>query len=70
MFLTAPETKGRTLEEMDIVFEIPAWKTQTSGSALEKLQQDIEAGELKVDTKRGATTTHHETVESKASPTV
>ena len=29
MFLTAPETKGKTLEEMDAVFDsgIPAWKS-------------------------------------------
>jgi hypothetical protein len=55
MFLTAPETKGKTLEEMDEVFDrgIPAWKTATVGSRLDQLQRDIEKGDVKV------TTTHH-----------
>jgi hypothetical protein len=50
MFLTAPETKGKTLEEMDEVFDrgIPAWKTAPKGSRLDQLQHDIEKGELKV----------------------
>ncbi|KAF2655897.1 high affinity glucose transporter [Lophiostoma macrostomum CBS 122681] len=52
MFLTAPETKGKTLEEMDEVFDsgTPAWKTNTRGSRLDRLQHDIEKGELKVTT--------------------
>ena len=50
MFLTAPETKGKTLEEMDEVFDsgLPAWKSVPQGSRLDQLQKDIEAGTLKV----------------------
>jgi hypothetical protein len=52
MFLTAPETKGKTLEEMDDVFDtgIPAWKTAKVGSRLDQLQRDIEKGEIQVKT--------------------
>jgi MFS family permease len=52
MFLTAPETKGRTLEEMDLVFDsgIPAWKAGKVESRFDQLQRDIEAGNLKVAT--------------------
>lgn len=52
MFLTAPETKGKTLEEMDDVFDmgLPAWKTGKVGSRLEQLQRDIEKGDVKVKT--------------------
>lgn len=52
MFLTAPETKGKTLEEMDDVFDlgIPAWKTHSGQSRLDELQRDIEKGKLKVHT--------------------
>jgi hypothetical protein len=47
MFLTAPETKGKTLEEMDDVFDrgIPAWKTRATTSRLDQLTRDIETGE-------------------------
>jgi len=50
MFLTAPETKGKTLEEMDEVFDsgVPAWKGVPKGSRLDQLQRDIEAGNLKI----------------------
>lgn len=50
MFLTAPETKGKTLEEMDEVFDsgLPAWKSLPKGSRLDQLQKDIEAGNLKI----------------------
>ena len=50
MFLTAPETKGKTLEEMDEVFDSgrPAWKRVPKGSRLDQLQKDIEEGHLKV----------------------
>lgn len=68
MFLTAPETKGKTLEEMDDVFDsgIPAWKTRATGSRLDQLARDIETGGLKVDTrKRLGSVTHDETVEPK-----
>jgi hypothetical protein len=43
MFLTAPETKGKTLEEMDDVFDrgIPAWKSSNAGSRLDQVQRDI-----------------------------
>lgn len=53
MFLTAPETKGKTLEEMDEVFDsgIPAWKSVPKGSRLDRIQQEIEKGELKVSTR-------------------
>jgi sugar porter (SP) family MFS transporter len=55
MFLTAPETKGKTLEEMDDVFDmgIPAWKTATVESRLDVLQRDIERGNVQVKTGRG-----------------
>lgn len=50
MFLAAPETKGKTLEEMDVVFNSgrPAWKGVPKGSRLDVLQREIEAGNLKV----------------------
>ena len=55
MFLTAPETKGKTLEEMDDVFDsgLPAWKPVTKGSRLDQLQRDIEAGDLKITAPYG-----------------
>lgn len=51
MFLTAPETKGRTLEEMDEVFDsgAPAWRSTAGPSRLDQLKADIEAGNLKVN---------------------
>lgn len=50
MFLTAPETKGKTLEEMDDVFDSgrPAWKGVPKGSKLDQLQKDIETGNIKI----------------------
>ncbi|KAI5810679.1 general substrate transporter [Pyronema omphalodes] len=50
MFLTAPETKGKTLEEMDAVFDsgIPAWRSVPTGSRLDALSRDIEQGKVKV----------------------
>lgn len=50
MFLTAPETKGKTLEEMDEVFDsgLPAWKAVPKGSRLDQITKDIEAGNLKI----------------------
>jgi len=50
MFFTAPETKGKTLEEMDEVFDsgLPAWKAVPKGSRLDQIQKDIEEGKLKV----------------------
>jgi hypothetical protein len=55
MFLAAPETKGKTLEEMDIVFESgrPAWGSVPKGSRLDALARDIEAGNLKIQAPRG-----------------
>jgi hypothetical protein len=46
MFLCAPETKGRTLEEMDDVFDsgVPAWKKVEGASRLDQLRRDIEKG--------------------------
>ncbi len=63
MFLTAPETKGKTLEEMDTVFDSgrPAWKGVPEGSRLDRLQKEIEEGNLKVV----APTTIETTVEAK-----
>ncbi len=57
MFLTAPETKGKTLEEMDEVFDsgLPAWRSVPKGSRLDQLQKDIEAGNLKVSAPFGNT---------------
>ncbi|KAH3943387.1 hypothetical protein HBI56_110270 [Parastagonospora nodorum] len=56
MFLTAPETKGRTLEEMDIVFDsgIPAWKAGQVQGRFDQIKADIEAGNLKVATGRAS----------------
>jgi hypothetical protein len=67
MFLTAPETKGKTLEEMDDVFDrgIPAWKTRASTSRLDQLARDIETGELKVGHKHHASVTQAEVAEPK-----
>lgn len=64
MFLTAPETKGKTLEEMDTVFDSgrPAWKSVPKGSRLDRLQKEIEEGNLKVV----APTMTETTVETKA----
>jgi len=56
MFLALPETKGKTLEEMDEVFDSgrPAWKRPPKGSRLDQLEKDIETGNLKVTIGRGA----------------
>lgn len=50
MFLAAPETKGKTLEEMDEVFESGKWAWQgvPKESRLEALSKDIEKGAIKV----------------------
>ena len=50
MFLTAPETKGFTLEEMDDVFDTgrAAWKGRDKTSRLETLAKEIEEGKVKV----------------------
>ncbi|KAL2148133.1 hypothetical protein VTH82DRAFT_1801 [Thermothelomyces myriococcoides] len=55
MTLFAPETKGFTLEEMDEVFESgrPAWKKYKKRSRLDELQQEIEAGNLKINVPVG-----------------
>jgi MFS family permease len=53
MFLAAPETKGRTLEEMDEIFDANLWPWQqpkSTGSRLDKIAADIEAGARKVTT--------------------
>ncbi|XMA09970.1 hypothetical protein WAI453_002761 [Rhynchosporium graminicola] len=56
MFLTAPETKGKTLEEMDDVFDsgIKPWKGVQKGSRLDQLEKDIEAGNVKISGPSGA----------------
>ena len=50
VFFAAPETKGKTLEEMDEVFDTrrPAWERASSESRLDRLQRDIEEGNIKV----------------------
>jgi hypothetical protein len=50
MFLTAPETKGKSLEEMDEVFDSgrPAWREGTKGSRLDVLEREIREGGVKV----------------------
>lgn len=50
MFFTAPETKGKTLEEMDEVFDSgrPAWRSPVKGSRLDVLQKEIETGVVTV----------------------
>jgi hypothetical protein len=70
MFLTAPETKGKTLEEMDEVFDsgLPAWRAVPKGSRLDQLQKDIEAGNIKVHHPiGGATATEKVAVEETTS---
>lgn len=56
MFLAAPETKGKTLEEMDTVFDsgIPPWRSGKIESRLDQLQRDIEAGDVKVANNKGS----------------
>ncbi|KAF2843382.1 putative high-affinity hexose transporter [Patellaria atrata CBS 101060] len=68
IFLTAPETKGKTLEEMDEVFDSgrPAWKSVPKGSRLDVLQKDIEEGNLKITAPIGGAAVHRESVEPKA----
>ena len=51
MFFAAPETKGRTLEEMDEIFDSCKWPWQierTHTSRLDRLAADIETGAHKV----------------------
>ncbi|KAL4802180.1 general substrate transporter [Aspergillus unguis] len=55
MFLTAPETKGFTLEEMDEVFDsgLPAWRRAKIASRLEEIEREIAEGNLKVTDRSG-----------------
>lgn len=50
VFFAAPETKGKTLEEMDEVFNsgLRPWRAGRKGSRFDELQRDIEAGKVKV----------------------
>lgn len=50
VFFAAPETKGKTLEEMDEVFDsgVKPWKSGHIGSRLDELQRNIECGKVKV----------------------
>jgi MFS family permease len=60
MFLLAPETRGRTLEEMDEVFDsgIPAWRSKAPvESRLDRIRADIEAGAIKVEAPASVTHT-------------
>jgi hypothetical protein len=70
MFLTAPETKGKTLEEMDEVFDsgLPAWKSVPKGSRLDQLQKDIEAGNLKVSAPFGTSRGINEKTTTETAP--
>ncbi|KAH8432719.1 sugar porter family MFS transporter [Aspergillus melleus] len=67
MFLTAPETKGYTLEEMDEVFDsgIPAWRRLKKRSRLDDLEAEIAEGNLKITGtgKTGGATYTQETAE-------
>ena len=56
MFFTAPETKGKTLEEMDEVFDrgLPAWKPVPKGSRLDSLTRKIEEEGFKIRLPQGA----------------
>jgi len=49
VFLAAPETKGKLLEEMDDVFDSgrKAWQRQPKGSRLDDLAKRIEEGAIK-----------------------
>lgn len=51
MYFTAFETKGKTLEEMDEVFDglYKPWQNAPKGSRLDKITKDIEAGKVKVE---------------------
>lgn len=57
MFLTAPETKGYTLEEMDDVFDsgLPAWRKLERKSRMEELEKEIIEGNLKITPAHEAT---------------
>jgi MFS family permease len=48
MFLAAPETKGKLLEEMEEVFDTgrPAWRKPNVESRVDRLQHDIELGNV------------------------
>jgi len=50
VFFAAPETKGKTLEEMDEVFAsgVKPWKAGRKGSRFDDLQRDIEAGNVRI----------------------
>lgn len=50
MFLMAYETKGKTLEEMDTIFDSGRWPWQKppKESRLDQLAADIEKGNIKV----------------------
>ncbi|KAL4795843.1 general substrate transporter [Aspergillus venezuelensis] len=55
MFLTAPETKGFTLEEMDEVFDsgIAPWRRRKIESRLDQIEREIADGNLKVVDRAG-----------------
>ena len=61
VFFAAPETKGKTLEEMDDVFDVrkPAWERRPSGSRLDEIQREIEDGKLKIKPPIEATDTNY-----------
>ncbi|KAL8871250.1 MAG: hypothetical protein Q9174_002880 [Haloplaca sp. 1 TL-2023] len=50
VWFSVRETKGKTLEEMDEVFEsgMPAWRGVSRGSRLDRLQREIAEGVVKV----------------------
>jgi MFS family permease len=68
VFLAAPETKGKTLEEMDEVFDtgVPAWRSTNTASRLDRLQRDIETGAVKVAAPGVSQSLSGEKIEPKA----
>jgi MFS family permease len=64
VFLSAPETKGKTLEEMDDVFDsgVPAWRGVPKGSRMDTIAHDIEEGGIKTES---IIPTHHVNVTEK-----
>jgi len=55
VFVTAPETKGKTLEEMDVVFDskLKPWRAGPKGSRLDQLERDIVSGKVVVTVPGG-----------------
>jgi MFS family permease len=55
MFLMTPETKLRTLEEMDEIFSVPAWRSaKLKTNRLDELAREIEQGKVELVTVKDA----------------